>query len=101
MREKCSIVMQHYNVLIFPALPIPALRNSTSGELTATCSCMFLANINVAVAIERRPRRVHATRRGGAADLPAIHPRDPLLMFKDMLRIRWDAAWGRYDVSPP
>lgn len=45
MRRKWSSAMRDLDALIFPAMPIPAMKHGTSGELTSACSYMFLANM--------------------------------------------------------
>ena len=40
-----AMVDSEVDALIFPGFPVPAVRHFTSGELTSSCSYMFLANL--------------------------------------------------------
>ena len=45
LRSKWADAMKNYDAVIFPAMPIPAMKHGTSGELTGCVSYMFPASL--------------------------------------------------------
>mgnify|MGYP003497626818 FL=1 len=57
MRRKWADAMKDFVALVFPALPIPAPPHGTTGELTDSCSCLFIAAFRSCPHRNSSPRR--------------------------------------------